>query len=203
MRRQTGYGALIVATLMYWGVASAIAWGVGPPAANDASSALSSIDANPDLNAWLNMWRTFAPGLDGADFHANSSEPFPIQDAHRFVMPKGKGLWDFGQWAAVVSSPDGSHAIGWSSDVGEPDSQAYLIDLKTREAVRVLSCGTPCRYDLGAWLDAKRFVVAGTEESSDRSPSSGHNLWLSLFDLDAGVVTRLKGPFVNYSQLEE
>jgi hypothetical protein len=188
---------LFAALLLGEGVAIC-AWSAQPSISETAE--FSAIEGNPRLRAWLESWHETLPGLLVSAFQVQSSEPFPEQGAHRSTLSKGDSLRGC-CWTAVVASPDGHHAVGWTPQTQEPHSDVYLIDAGSREAVRVLQCGTTCQYEQVIWLDARHFVIAGAFESSGKGRSNyrpvSYRPTLVLFDLDTNTTTELGGPVVS------
>lgn len=161
---------------------------------------LSAIEENSHLQAWFESWDETLPGLLASAFQIKPSNPFPEQGAHRSALAEGNSLRGC-CWTAVVASPDGQHAVGWTPRPQEPHSDIYLIDAIHREAVRVFQCGTPCTYEQVIWLDPRRFVLAGVFESSwkrqGNSSVIGYSPTLVLFDLATSTTTQLIGPEIS------
>jgi hypothetical protein len=158
---------------------------------------LSAIEENSHLQTWVESWDEALPDLLASTFQITSSEP--LERGHRSTLLENslRGCC----WTAVVASPDGHYAVGWTPQPLEPHSDVYLIDAVKREGVRVFQCGTTCKYEQVIWLDPKRFVIAGVFESSlGRQGNSwviGYSPTLLLFDFATGITTQLSGPVVS------
>jgi hypothetical protein len=66
-------------------------------------------------------------------------------------------------WYQEINQGDGVIDIG-----GEPDSAPLLMDLRLGLSNQFESCGTPCGYHWGCWIDSTRFALAGWEELDAR-----------------------------------
>jgi hypothetical protein len=170
-------------------------WSAQPP--TSIPPELSAIEENSHLQTWFESWDEALPGLLASAFQIASSEPLPEQ-GHRSTLLENS-LWGC-CWTAVVASPDGHYAVGWTPQPQEPHSDIYLIDAVNREAVRVFQCGTACKYEQVIWLDPRRFVIAGVFEGvlnrQGRNSVVGYSPTLVLFDLTTNTITQLSGPMV-------
>lgn len=191
MRHRAGFELIVTAALTFCLAFSATAWSAEPPSPI-LEEILAALEKNPDLKAWhdIHISRGTVRKLDSSAFRLESSGSFPDRHAHRFIMAAGKGFPDSAS-PAVVTSPDKTRALLWSPMSGEIDSDAYLANLETREAVRVIQCGSPCIVELGAWLAPRRFVITAVWENLEEA---GHHLRFIHFDLDTDIVTHFRGP---------
>jgi hypothetical protein len=159
---------------------STTVWSAEPPSPI-AEEILAALEKNPDLKAWYDIYvsRGIVPKLDISAFHVEHAESFP--DPHAFVMPVEKGFPDSAS-VTVVTSPDKTHALLWSPMSGEIDSDAYLVDLETRKAVRVVQCGSPCIVELCAWLAPRHFVITAAWENPEEAEPASYHLRFLYFD---------------------
>lgn len=194
MRHRVRHELFVMAVLTCCLVFPATAWPAEPPS-HILGEILSALEKNPDLKAWHDIYVSLGvvPKRDSSTFHLESTESFPNPYAHRFMMPVEKGFPDSSS-AAVVTSPDKTHALLWSPRSGEIDSHAYLVDLRTREAVRVVQCGSPCIVELCAWLTPRHFVITAVWENPEETRPTGYHLRFLHFDLDTDIVTHFRGP---------
>jgi hypothetical protein len=188
---------ILFAALLLGAELTACVWSAQPP--TSIPPELSAIEENSHLQIWLESWDEALPGLLASAFQITSSKPFPEQGAHRSTLLENS-LWGC-CWTAVVASPDGHHAVGWTPQPKEPHSDVYLIDAVNREAVRVFQCGTTCSYEQVIWLDPRRFVITGVfEDALNRQGKDwvvGYSPTLVLFDLTTNTTTQLSGPVVS------
>lgn len=153
------------------------------------------------LAPWAAAWRYQDPSfrLDSLRWHG------PDTCRIEYTTPLSEAWFDtpeqrrFG-WRP---SPDGTRALvtnayrEWDPHSGrwayEPDALTALVDQIGARWARVMECGTPCRFDAGAWLDRDRFVVAGL--LTDGMPQMiAPQVW--IYDLARGVVWSAVGPMV-------
>jgi len=121
---------------------------------------------------------TFDQALADAWFADPEQQPYTWQispDGTRALIPDAYREWD-------------PHAQSWDH---EPDVTTALVDLVNRRWTRVMTCGTSCSYDVGAWLDADRFVIAG--RLTDGMPQmSAPQVW--VYDVKRGLQWSAIGP---------
>ena len=196
--RRVTLNRILSAALLLGVELTACVWSAQPP--TSIPPELNAIEENSHLQTWFESWDEAPPGLQASAFQITSSNPFPEQGAHRSTLREDSSHLGC-CWTAVVASPDGHHAVGWTPQPLEPHSDVYLIDTVKREGVRVFQCGTPCKYEQVIWLDPRRFVIAGVFESSlgrqGKSWVIGYSPTLLLFDLATGTTTQLSGPVVS------
>ena len=155
----------------------------------------------PDLEPWLAMWQAAIPGLvadslrfDGTapalrggitqplkDFESLSKEEAAAFEALMARSPEGRYRLTFDRYQAI-SEEDGEVDIA-----GEPDSAPLLIDERLRLAHTFESCGTPCGYDWGCWIDSVHFALGGWAESDDAQTMEGV---LRIYSLKDSTVAR-------------
>ena len=202
LRQEMTLNRILFAALLLGGELTACAWAAQPP--TSIPPELIAIEENSHLQTWFESWDEALPGLLASAFQT-SFKPFPELGAHRSTLLENS-LWGC-CWTAVIASPDGHHAVGWTPQPKEPHSDVYLIDAVNREAVRVFQCGTTCSYEQVIWLDPRRFVIAGVLEGASKRQGKdsvvGYSPTLLLFDLTTNTTTLLIGPMVSSRTAEE
>ena len=194
MRHRSGYELIVMAAFLCWLTSPAIAWPAEPPS-HILGEIRAALEKNPDLEAWHHIYISLGivPKLDSSAFRFEYAESFPDLHAHGFIMEVEDGFPDSTS-AVFVRSPDRTHALFWSPMGGDIDSDASLVNLETREAVRVVQCGSSCIVELCAWLAPRQFVIALVWENQDESGLVGYHLRFLHFDLAAGIVSHFRGP---------
>lgn len=192
LRHRAGTELIVVAALTCCLSFPVTVWPAEPPS-RILGEILAALEKNPDLTEWYDIYasRGVVPKLDSSELHLEYAEPFPAP--HAFIMAVGKGFPDSTS-ATVVTSPDKTHALLWSPMSGEIDSDAYLVNLEAREAVRVVQCGSPCIVELCAWLTPRHFVITAVWENPEEARPASYHLRFLHFDLDTGIVTHFRGP---------
>jgi hypothetical protein len=153
------------------------------------------------LGGWAAIWRRHDPAFRLDSLRWRGPDSCRIE----FTVPLSEAWFDTPEqrrhgWAL---SPDGTRALvtnayrDWDPDRRtwgyEPDALTVLVDVLNGRWSRVMACGTPCRYDAGAWLDDARFVIAGSLR--DGMPERiAPQVW--LFDVRRGLQWTATGPMV-------
>ena len=80
-------------------------------------------------------------------------------------------------------SPDKRYAL--EIVTSEPDTLAYLWDIKEKKFFQVGACGTVCGFNGFDWLDNERVIIWGSEANpvEDYDWSKGSSKFVTLFDL--------------------
>jgi hypothetical protein len=178
----------------------------GPPAGR-SDSLLNSIA--PSLSTWLAMWRQAIPGMRLDSLYAGGAVPaFEARGVRREPLT-GDAPWTVGDdndeditpEVLTVRSPDRRYEllidryqmiVGGGGDQleigGDVDSAPVLTDRRDRVSIGFAFCGSECGYHWAAWLDSKRFVLAGWSRNFD-SLDTYHGT-LSLYSLADSTETR-------------
>jgi len=151
------------------------------------------------LRGWAAAWRDQDPGfrLDSLRWRGPDSCRFTfdqtLADAP-FIDPQQQPY----TWRV---SPDGTRALipdtyrEWDPHAGhwlrDADVKTALVDVINRRWTTVMECGTSCSYDVGAWLDVDRFVIAG-RLTDGMPPMSAPQVW--VYDLKRGLQWSAIGP---------
>lgn len=114
-----------------------------------------------------NVFKDWAAGkgIVSATFCGSSVQPLKAESHSGFTTKaECENAISQSQGAGkYIESPDGVQAICMGG-FGEPDSYVYLMHLAGKTSDTLKSCGTPCRYENGFWLDNNRFTLLETDE---------------------------------------
>ena len=162
------------------------------------------------LPEWFEEWQTAGVTLRPESF-MNSwtdklhGETFRL-DAHPDWLPSRRPF--------LIYSPDSSKAIDLRTfDMDEQTGRAVhadrddmvevnVLDLNDGTGFVTLTCGTPCLYHDGAWVDDSTFIVAGTHhlmpgDGSNRGTTNAVAPALSVVSLADSARTTYEGPLVD------
>jgi hypothetical protein len=124
---------------------------------NGVSNLPAEIVNNSTFKQWLAQ-KKLSYGIKDDSFTMGKTEPITIVNTIATITCGDKSIPNqAASLTACINSGD------------EPDSDLYLIDKKAKISERLLSCGTPCFFENGFWLDNSRFVFLETDFDKDYS----------------------------------
>jgi hypothetical protein len=156
----------------------------------------------PQLVAWVQVWRSAIPGFVADSLVREGSAPFrfdyawagagrPTDDIRarariNVLSPDSTRSLDFDMYLDFDGDESGTIQLG-----REPDSAPILADFRSDTLWGVAVCGTPCGYDGAYWADSERLALTGYTESG---PGAG-GPWRGFLDI-YDLRTRIKARWV-------
>lgn len=141
-------------------------------AASVSEPTLSSVDAHsPHLAAWLTAWSPTDTVATLSSFEFEASRGVN-RGVHWVVADSGVTYASFSATEARnwVLSPDSSYAVRFLPGVDaeghpmtEPDTGVWLCEFARGRQRTILYCGTPCDFEIAAWLDPETVLIGGAD----------------------------------------
>jgi hypothetical protein len=167
---------------------------------------------SPELQEWLEIWRTDIPDLSADSFEFERKEEFSLRTRREFdyakyiseyleeadlsweKMRKNVQVSPDGRWALdhliyQLSARDGELHFGL-----EPDSHVVLIDVGTMKGYFTVQGGTPTYFHRPIWLNSEVFLVLSSEQLE--SPKR-RCLRISRWDIGREKYSVFRGPCVS------
>jgi len=156
---------------------------------NTGTDPLQNLPVEIKINSVFNTWFK----QKQADFSPANITSFGDKE---LLTLKIESFYTYDEWqtcegSKTLNSPDVTKIICISSGE-EPDSSLILINKTEKETLVIESCGTPCKYEDGFWLDNNKFVFLQTIFDIDYNDTNfGFNeLIIEEFDFSKNTILK-------------